>query len=311
MDSPTRPPVRVEHRVEVGRSVVGVGQVEELVAIASQVARRCQEPAEILGIPRESHLAPLSLRVDGGQCLPSDEVVVELDERAVSQLPRIACSSPRCCPTRSCRRAHWSPRSCPHAATRGTAVVPRWCRSPEAATGSSPTPTCWPSRHATRMAPGRTHDPPRGWRHVPSRSCSYGPQISRPGAPAMPWRSVRTRSPATFRCPIRKNSHLLDRTAVDLLDDRPRLRALDLEAPQIPLDRLAVRAHRRPLVPADVHVVASAASEAQVVGDGRPSDEYELLVGQVEQNAVTDDAAPRGTPERTAWPCPPGSWPCC
>ena len=34
--------------------------------------------------------------------------------------------------------------------------------------------------------------------------CSYGPHSSRPGAPAMPWRSVRTRSPAIVISPMWK-----------------------------------------------------------------------------------------------------------
>ena len=39
---------------------------------------------------------------------------------------------------------------------------------------------------------------------ISSRS-SYGPQTSSPGAPAMPWRSVRTFSPAIVSSPMWKN----------------------------------------------------------------------------------------------------------
>jgi len=91
-----------------------------------------------------------------------------------------------------------------------------------------------------------------------------------------------------------EEAHLLDRTAVELLDDLPRLRPLDLEPPQLARDRLAVGPRGRPLVPADVDVVALATPEAEVVGDGRASHEHELLLGEVEEDSVADDAAVGG-----------------
>jgi hypothetical protein len=84
---------------------------------------------------------------------------------------------------------------------------------------------------------------------------------------------------------------LLQRLAVQLLDHLPRVRALDLEPPQLAGDRLAVRPGRRPWVEDQVHVVAGRALVEQPVGDGRAADEGELLLGLAEQDAIPDDPA--------------------
>jgi len=77
--------VRVQDRVEVGRPVVRVRQVEELVAGAFVVGQRAQQRRHVVRVPGERHLAALGLRIDGLQRFLADEVVVELHERAVAQ----------------------------------------------------------------------------------------------------------------------------------------------------------------------------------------------------------------------------------
>src|SRR5690606_27691769 len=72
---------------------------------------------------------------------------------------------------------------------------------------------------------------------------------------------------------------LLDRAAVELLDDVPRPRPLDLEPPHVALDGLAVGAHRRARVELDVDVVALRGPELQVVGHRGAADVDEPVLG--------------------------------
>src|SRR5690606_30494786 len=72
------------------------------------------------------------------------------------------------------------------------------------------------------------------------------------------------------------------------------VRALDLEAPQLTLDGLAVRARRGPRVELDVDVVALAALPLQIVRDGGAADEGELLLRLPEEDSVSDDVSLRG-----------------
>ena len=83
--------------------------------------------------------------------------------------------------------------------------------------------------------------------------------------------------------------HLLERAAVELLDDRPGVRSLDLEAVELAVHRLAVRARGRAVVVANLDVVAAGLGvELQPVRPGRPPDVDELVLGEVEQDPVAD-----------------------
>src|SRR5262249_48469933 len=71
---------------------------------------------------------------------------------------------------------------------------------------------------------------------------------------------------------------LLERATVQLLDDRPRLGALDLEAPHRACDWLSHRAHRRAVVELHLDVVAAGRRmKAQPVRGRRPADVQTLL----------------------------------
>ena len=111
----------------------------------------------------------------------------------------------------------------------------------------------------------------------------------------MPCRSVRTVSPAIVHGAHPEELQLLERAAVELLDDRPGVGALDLEAPQVAGDGLAVRPRGRPGVVADLDVVAAGlALELQPVGAGGAADVDVLLLVEAEEDAVTDDVAGGG-----------------
>src|SRR5581483_2789954 len=85
---------------------------------------------------------------------------------------------------------------------------------------------------------------------------------------------------------------VLDRPAVHRLEHLPRLRALDLEAPEPPHDPLARGAHRRAIVLLDLDVIAARlALELQPVRRGSATDEHELVLRQVEEDPVADDVA--------------------
>ena len=133
------------------------------------------------------------------------EVVVELHHVAVAQLERVEVvvldvvrdEAP-------CERVDRlvARRREPLAVARAARLPCRW---QAAGTGSTPTRGCSRSTRAIPQARGRAPCPPRGSSRAPRRSVSYGPHSSRPGAPAIPWRSVRTCCPATFIVLIRKN----------------------------------------------------------------------------------------------------------
>jgi len=89
-----------------------------------------------------------------------------------------------------------------------------------------------------------------------------------------------------------KELQLLQRPVVDLLDDLPRVRSLNLEPPQAPGDSVPVRAGRRPVVLDDFHVVSPGPRLIlQPVGRRTTADEHELVLGLAEQDPVADDMA--------------------
>src|SRR3954462_11636629 len=73
--------VGVDDLVEVRRPVVGVGKVEELVPGVPH--RSAEELGEVVGVPLQGDLAALRVLVHRLEGVTADEVVVELDERAV------------------------------------------------------------------------------------------------------------------------------------------------------------------------------------------------------------------------------------
>jgi hypothetical protein len=87
---------------------------------------------------------------------------------------------------------------------------------------------------------------------------------------------------------------VLERTSVELLQDLPRIRALYLEPPDPPGDGLAHRPHRRPVVLVDLDVVPPHLGlELEPVRRGRAADEHELVLGEMEEDAVADDVPRR------------------
>src|SRR5690606_18969629 len=80
--------------------------------------------------------------------------------------------------------------------------------------------------------------------------------------------------------------------AVQFFDNGPGVRTLDLVAVADTFDRLATRAGRRTIVVNDFNVVAAGFRVvANPVGGRSAAYEYELVLGQMEQNAVADDVA--------------------
>src|SRR5881394_4493521 len=105
---------------------------------------------------------------------------------------------------------------------------------------------------------------------ISSRS-AYGPQSSRPGAPAMPWRSVRT---------------------VRLLDHFPGVRPLDLEAVVGAVDRQALGVAGRAVVLLRLDVEAAGLGvELDPARRRGAADEHHVVLFEVEEDAVADDLA--------------------
>src|SRR5690606_17668209 len=85
---------------------------------------------------------------------------------------------------------------------------------------------------------------------------------------------------------------LLDRAAVQLLDELPRVRALDLEAIALTDDGLAHRTRRRAVVFLDLDVVAARLRvEHDPIRRRCTADVDQLVLLEVEENAVADDVA--------------------
>ena len=60
-----------------------------MYALAVGVEQGREDLRDVLAIPRERDLRALGLRIDLLQRVAADEVVVELHERAVAELPRV------------------------------------------------------------------------------------------------------------------------------------------------------------------------------------------------------------------------------
>jgi hypothetical protein len=92
-----------------------------------------------------------------------------------------------------------------------------------------------------------------------------------------------------------EEAHLLERPAVELLDDLPGVGALDLEAVVLAVHGGTVRAGRRTVVVAELDVVAAGLGvELQPVRAGSAADVHVLVLALVEEDAVADHAAVGG-----------------
>jgi hypothetical protein len=79
----------VYNTVEVRRAVVSVGQVEELSSVLGGAEQRCHDLTEVFSVPGQGDLLALLSWVELLQCVATDEVVIELDEGAVAELPGV------------------------------------------------------------------------------------------------------------------------------------------------------------------------------------------------------------------------------
>jgi hypothetical protein len=78
---------RIDDAVVVRRGIVRQRHVEELVLLAVRIEQRSSDLRHVLGVPRQRHLLALLGGVRGLlQRLAAMEIMVELDERAVTQL---------------------------------------------------------------------------------------------------------------------------------------------------------------------------------------------------------------------------------
>ena len=203
IDTPSTRAVGVDDLVEVRRPVVGVGQVEELVLRA--LDRGGQQLGQVVGVPLQRDLAALRVLVQGLERVTADEVVVELHERAVTELPRVGVvvldvvgdeaagdgvgrlvavgAEPLAVGTQFLAGVDGRQRRGDPARTRG----------------------CWSSRRASPRAPCRTPGRPRGWPRGSGRSSRRGPRS--PGPARRPCRAAAcARSPRrSFMVLIRKN----------------------------------------------------------------------------------------------------------
>src|SRR3954452_325976 len=283
--------VGVDHLVEVRRPVVGVGKVEELVPGVPH--RSAEELGEVVGVPLQGDLAALRVLVHGLEGVTADEVVVELDERAVPEVPRVGvvvldvvgheaagdgvgrlvAVRPQPLPVGTHLLAGVDGRQ-RRGDPPGLEGVGRVCPRADGLQAELPAGLEDGVADAVVALVGAQDLPPR-----------------RPGQ-AFPQRADGV--PADVHGAHPEELQLLQLAAVELLDDRPGVGALDLEAPQVAGDGLAVRPRGRPGIVADLDVVAPGlALELQPVGAGGAADADVLLLGEAEQDAVTDDIAGR------------------
>ena len=90
----------------------------------------------------------------------------------------------------------------------------------------------------------------------------------------------------------REELHVGDRTAVDLVENLPGVRALHLEAIVPARDGLAARMRGRTIVADEIHLEAAGLGmELQPVHRRRTADEHQFVLLEVEQDAVADDVA--------------------
>ena len=90
----------------------------------------------------------------------------------------------------------------------------------------------------------------------------------------------------------REELHVGDRAAVDLVEDLLGVRSLDLEAVVAARDGLAARMRGRAVIANEVDLEAAGlAVELQPVHRGRAAHEQQLVLVEVEQDAVADDVA--------------------
>ena len=123
---------------------------------------------------------------------------------------------------------------------------------------------------------------------ISSRS-SYGPQISSAG------HAVAQRAhlaPADVHRGHVEHPELVDRPAVEFLDEFPGVRPLDLEAVADAVDGLALRVARRTVVLGDRDIVAAGLPmKLDPVRARRPADENEPVPFEMKQDAVADHVA--------------------
>src|SRR5690625_4879697 len=286
--------VGVDHAVVVRRAVVGQRQVEVLVLRAVHVEQRAHDGGHVLGVPRQGDLLALDGGVDLLQRFTADEVVVELHEGAVAQLPRVE------------------------------VVVLDVVR--HEATGQRV--GRFVGVHAQPLAVGaqlftgvdrrqRRGDPARlqGVGGVGTGADRHDAELFALledfvahlviGGVVTPDLQTRRTSHTVTQGehPLTGNGHLthaeeadlLHRATVELLDDLPGVGTLDLETPVLAVHRLTHRARRRTTVHLDVHVIATGLTvEQQPVGGRGAADVDVGAVHFVEEDTVTDDVARRG-----------------
>src|SRR5690606_19933356 len=271
------------------RCIVRQRQIDVLVVLGARLEHRAEDLADVVRVPRERDLLAVRLVGDLLECLTADEVVVELHERAVTDLVRrdvVVLDVGR------------------YEAARKTA---------RALVAVGRQPLAVRLQLVAGIDGGQRRRDPAGLERI--RRVRARPDLMQTeilaglddrGANLL---ALLVRAPdLESRCSghaVTQRAHgpprdlnrahveeldLLDRAAVQLLDHLPRVRALDLVAVALANDGLAHRPGRGTIVLLDLDVVAAGRGvELDPVRRRRASDIDELVLLEMEEDAVADD----------------------
>ena len=283
----------IDHAIVIRRGIVRQRHVEELVLIAIGIEQAGHDPGHVLGVPRQRDLAALGCGIELFERFAAVEIVVELDEAAVTQFPRIEVVILDVVGhERAADRAgrFVAIRAQPFAKLLELlASVDRGQRR-----GNPPR-----FQGVRRISAAAALDQPEFLARLHDRRADVFLFFVRPPEfePRRARHAVAQRLHRTagdgHRAHV-EELELFERAAMQLFDHAPSVRALDLEAPFLARDGLAHRPHRRTVIEFDRHVVAAGfAVIPQPVRRRRATDIGKRLFFLPEHDPVTDHVAVR------------------